>query len=215
LPHNFENLFAVNFGSSTAADATLTGNEDNNKIVGSSNNETLVGLNGSDRLFGGGGNDTLDGGQGQDRLDGGAGNDTLLGGGGKDLINGGAGDDTLNAGEGGDTLIGGAGADTIFGGSGADTFKYAAVTDSLVGASDTLVNLESNDKINLAAIDADTGTDGNQAFLLVQDSTGVAGQAWMTDEGGYTHLFLDVDGGGADMEILIAGALQGGTGITW
>jgi len=233
LPQNFEVLFANNFGSSTGADSTLTGNSAANKIVGASNNETIIGLEGQDRLFGSGGNDTIDGGVGQDLLDGGAGNDTLSGGdaidllrggdgddtlnggGGKDTLNGGAGNDTLHADEGGDTLIGGAGADTIFGGTGADVFKYAAVTDSLVGSSDTLMNFDSNDRINLSAIDANAGVDGDQAFSLVQDSTGAAGEAWMTIDGGYTHLFLDVDGGGADMEILIAGALHNGTGFTW
>ena len=77
------------------------------------------------------------------------------------------------------------------------------------------MNFESNDRINLSAVDANTGMDGDQAFSLVQDSTGAAGEAWMTIDGGYTHLFLDVDGGGADMEILIAGALHGSSNFTW
>ena len=233
LPTNVEYLYAVNYVGSTGADATLTGNELDNRIFGNSNAETLQGLTGDDRLYGYGGNDTLYGGVGKDLLEGGNGNDTLFGGEGIDILRGGAGDDTLDGGDGkdaldggagndtlianagGDRLVGGDGADTLIGGDGPDVFVFTAVSNSAVGASDTIMGYASTDRIDLHAIDADSSLAGDQAFSMVHSSTGSAGEAWTTNDGTYTHLFLDVDGGGADMEILVAGALNSHSNITW
>lgn len=233
LGANLEKLYAVNSAGSTNSASTLTGNELANKITGSSNVETLHGLDGNDKLFGLGGNDTLYGDTGKDLLDGGAGNDTLYGGDGIDVLRGGTGDDlleggagrdsldggsgndTLIANDGGDLLVGGAGADILWGGDGPDTFQFSAVSDSAIGASDTIMGFGSSDNIDLSAIDANSLADGNQTFALVNSSSGSAGEAWTTTDGTYTHLFLDVDGGGADAEILVAGALNSHSDILW
>lgn len=233
LGTNLENLYAGNYAGSTNVDATLTGNTVGNRIVGSSNAETLHGLEGNDKLLGGAGNDTLYGDTGLDFLDGGVGNDILYGGeakdtlrggagddvldggAGADLLDGGAGNDTLYAQDGGDTLIGGDGADIIWGGDGGDRFNYSAISNSAVGASDIIMNFGNSDAINLSAIDANSASAGDQAFALVSSSTGAVGQAWTTTDGTYTHLFVDVDGGGADMEILVDGALNTHNDIIW
>jgi Ca2+-binding RTX toxin-like protein len=61
------------------ADAlVLTGDNQDNTLVGSPESDSLNGLGGSDSLFGGAGNDRLDGGSGNDTLIGGAGNDVFV-----------------------------------------------------------------------------------------------------------------------------------------
>lgn len=233
LASTLENLSAKIIAGSVAGDAALTGNTSDNKITGVTNNETIHGLEGNDKLFGGGGNDTIYGDSGRDLLDGGAGNDTLYGGDAKDTLRGGSGNDTLDGGagtdtldggigddtlfaqDGGDTLIGGDGADVIWGGAGGDRFMYTAVSNSAVGNSDTIMNFGNSDVINLSAIDANSALDGDQAFALVNTSSGAAGEAWTTTDGTYTHLFVDVDGGGADMEIIVGGALNVHNDILW
>ncbi len=63
---------------------TITGNTQDNHLVGNDGNDTLTGLEGDDRLVGGSGNDVLLGGSGDDHL---------IGGGGDDVLNGGVGGD--------------------------------------------------------------------------------------------------------------------------
>jgi Ca2+-binding RTX toxin-like protein len=76
------------------------------------------------------------------------------------------GNDTINGQGGADLLIGEGGADTLTGGAGADTFLYFALSDSTVGAADLITDFTSGDLINLAPIDADPATAGDQAFHL-------------------------------------------------
>ncbi len=65
-------------------------------------------------------------------------------------------------------LTGGAGADTVSGGLGADIFKFNTVTETGVTETtrDSIVDFsrDQGDKINLAAIDANTALKGNNAF---------------------------------------------------
>jgi hypothetical protein len=73
---------------------------------------------------------------------------------------------------------------------------------------DTIADLSfaANDRIDLSAIDANTGLDGDQAFSFVAKFTKVAGQAVMAFSGEVTTLSLDVDGDGrADFSIAING----------
>ncbi len=81
-------------------------------------------------------------------------------------LSGGAGGDTLIGGAGADTLIGGAGADTLVGKGGANVFLYKRFTDSTAAAADTLTDWHTGDKIDLAAVDADTSLAGVQKFHL-------------------------------------------------
>ena len=83
-----------------------------------------------------------------------AGNDVFTGGVGDDIISGLAGNDTLSGGDGNDTLIGGAGRDSLTGGNGADLFVYTDFTDSLVGGTDFIrdLNFTQGDKIKVSSL---------------------------------------------------------------
>ncbi|MDQ2861736.1 MAG: M10 family metallopeptidase C-terminal domain-containing protein, partial [Pseudomonadota bacterium] len=74
--------------------------------------------------------------------------------------------DTLVADNNGDVLIGGLGADTLVGGSGDDTFVYKTIGDSTPAGPDLIENFHAGDKIDVSAIDANTGLPGHQAFHI-------------------------------------------------
>jgi Ca2+-binding RTX toxin-like protein len=158
-------------------------------------------LNGTSR------HDTLNGAGGNDSLSGFAGNDLLLGFGGNDTLSGLTGNDTLDGGAGNDLLISGAGRDAMTGGAGADLFRFTALADSVVGTSRDLITAFSQaegDRIDLAAIDANTRLSGNQAFAFIGDAGfgRIAGQ--LRFAGGV--LQADVNGDArSDMEIAIQG----------
>lgn len=149
------------------------------------------------------------GGGGADDLGGGRGADVIFGLGGADFLAGRAGDDILSGGDGDDILFGGKGADLLEGGGGADTFIF----DRVNGADrpDEVVDLTADDIINLARIDADATQDGNQAFHLVDQFTGHAGELMLrqvvTIVGpGFAQLEGDVDGDGqADLLVKLDG----------
>ena len=203
----------------------LLGEEGNDQLFGSLGNDRIAGGDGADALFGEDGNDSITGGLGNDGLTGGAGDDLLLGEAGHDVLVGEAGNDQLYgqdgndglyAGDGADYLFGGAGADALYGGAGVDNFVYLATTDAPVGSGEGIGDFNPNeDRIDLAFIDADVNTAGNQAFRFVGAFTGSAGEAVLlydpTTNG--THFLADVNGDGvADMEIIIAGAVNGSQG---
>jgi Ca2+-binding RTX toxin-like protein len=135
-------------------------------------------------------NDTVDAGDGNDALYGLAGDDSLTGGAGVDLVIGG---------DGADTLIGGGGGDWMGGGAGADVFRYLATTDSnAVNGFDAVAQFETGvDRIDLAAIDANTTVAGDQAFTLGVLAAGQAGRLQITTTGGFTLVQGDVNGDGA------------------
>ncbi|MDO6482006.1 beta strand repeat-containing protein, partial [Shimia thalassica] len=94
------NVDGFGFQSATGGDATddvLSGFE---RVRGSDNADVLTGNDENNRLVGDGGNDSLDGGDGNDILRGGVGADTLSGGNGNDFVLGGANADTLEGGNG-------------------------------------------------------------------------------------------------------------------
>ncbi|MFN9092173.1 MAG: S8 family serine peptidase [Alphaproteobacteria bacterium] len=158
----------------------------------------LNGTSASDTLNGAGGNDSLNGQAGNDRLLGFAGNDSLSG-----LM----GNDTLDGGAGNDLLIGGAGRDVLTGGLGADLFRFTALGDSAPGANRdflTAFSRAEGDRIDLAAIDANTRLSGDQAFAFIGGAAfgRIAGQ--LRFAGGV--LQADVNGDAqADLEITIQG----------
>ena len=188
LPTNVESgTVAITSG------ATLAGNSLANSLIGNSGNDFLYGLGGSDTLKGGDGNDTLDGGAGRDKLDGGLGSDTIIGG---------AGIDTISAVD-----------------HAVDTIVYQSVADALIPTDlehywelET-VTLETgygspgttHDIIDLSAIDANTLIAGDQAFILVDNSTPTGpGELYVSAVSpGTALIYADVDGGGADFAILI------------
>ena len=84
----------------------ITGNDNENVIIGGSKNDTIIAGSKSSTLNGGAGNDSINGSPESD---------SIVGGKGADVIYGLAGDDTL---------YGGAGNDTFYGGAGNDIFIY-------------------------------------------------------------------------------------------
>jgi hypothetical protein len=110
---------------------------------------------------------------------GGSGSDVLLGNSANNILTGNAGADTLMGREGADKLFGGAGVDTLFGGDGVDFHTGGADGDIFKGeinatktssksgliSLDVITDLQrGSDKIDLAALDANSSLAGNQAF---------------------------------------------------
>jgi Ca2+-binding RTX toxin-like protein len=130
---------------------------------------------------------------------GGAGADTIVGGAKTDYLIGNAGDDKLFGMDGNDTLVGNAGADQLRGGFGNDIFRFLSTSDSTAEATDRILDFQSGDKIDLSAIDANSGMDGDQAFTFI--GTGAftgAGQVRATFDAN-TNLWSvqgDIDGDG-------------------
>lgn len=169
-----------------------------------SGHDTLLGGAGTDLIYGSLGDDRIDGGDGIDTVSyadapgavdidlrhgrqntGSAGVDTLasienvIGSSADDHIRGDDGVNVLSGGDGADTIEGGDGSDVMSGGSGADVFVFSAAHDS----GDAIVDLGSDDHIDLSKIDANTSRDGNQAFHIVDHFDGHAGQLMLTYDG--------------------------------
>jgi len=164
--------------------------------------QTIVNIEQASFLLGGAG--TIRGGAYDDRFIVYDGDTTIYGAGGDDrlaahgLLVGGDGADTLSSGSLADTFNGGRGADELTPGGGADTLVYASVKDSFRASMDLIFELSIIDVIDLAAIDADVTQAGDQAFVLVDELTGVAGQLTVHHEDGKKRSFIlgDVDGDG-------------------
>jgi Ca2+-binding RTX toxin-like protein len=211
----------------------LSGSSD--VFIGAGGNDVVLGGSGDDTISGGSGDDNLDGGSGDDVLNGGNGNDILHGGvgiahhgrhpsppfGGNDSLDGGNGTDTLDAGDGNDTLAGGLGGDYLVGGEGADMFKYTAVEESQnviingVSQMDVIADfVQSQDKIDLSAIDANPTLVGNQAFTFIADPANYTGSwtgvVWQTTAAdGTVTINVSIDGDTApEMQIYMSHPYQ-------
>jgi Ca2+-binding RTX toxin-like protein len=201
----------------------LYGEAGDDWISGDAGNDMINGGAGNDDLFGGEGDDMFVGGvnDGDDMVDGGAGNDTLdlgslsgavhvnlgTGIGGRGHVTGSqSGTDTLygvenvTTGSGNDTIVASNAVNVMDGGDGEDVFVFgsAAAADG-----DTILNFEAGDKVDLAGMLA-----GDDSFTLV-NGTPAAGQITVTHEvredGEYTVVTGNVDGGDADFSISITG----------
>jgi len=161
--------------------------------------------------FGGVGNFTGSGNTLKNTITGGAGNDTLNGLTGNDNLSGSSGNDSLIGGVGNDSLTGGAGADTLSGGGGADRFIFKALSEAPSGSPHDVItdfHHAEADKIDLAAIDANTSASGNQTFTFVgsQAFHHVAGELHYASGGGGVIVSGDVNGDGvADFSIDASG----------
>jgi len=196
----------LNLALATAQDSGAGGNDvliSIENVIGTSFDDIVTGSSQANAISGSGGNDAIDGGSGNDAIDGGNGNDALKGSAGDDLLTGGAGLDTLT---------GGVGADMLSGGAGFDIFLFTAITDSTVASADRILDFTSGDRIDLSAIDADSGTGGNQAFHLAASFSRVAGEFTLAFNAGsnITMALFDTDGDAtANMAILFTGDVTG------
>ncbi|MCW5734877.1 MAG: family 16 glycosylhydrolase [Enhydrobacter sp.] len=124
-----------------------------------------------------------------------------------DLI-GGAGDDVLRGGAQSDRLTGGLGQDDLFGGLGNDRFVFGDAAESTVAAADWIRDWNAGDRIDLSAIDADSGVAGEQAFIYISAAafSGTAGELQVTNNGTDTVVRADLDGNGsADFAVKLTG----------
>lgn len=133
------------------------------------------------------------------RLDGAGGDDTLFGFAGNDQLTGGSGADFLRAGDGNDRLSGDAGIDLLQGGTGADIFLFRSGDSGATAATaDQILDFShaEGDRIDLSAIDAASGTAGDQAFAFIgtQAFTGVAGELRIEGSGTTVQLWGDTNG---------------------
>ncbi len=116
LGSGFNAVTGGNIGSSVSLRQrefeNATGGAGADTLTGDVQDNLLIGAGGADILSGAGGNDTLDGGAGNDVLTGGAGSDSILGGNDNDTI-------VINGGEYVNSITG----DYIDGGSGTDTIE--------------------------------------------------------------------------------------------
>ncbi len=128
-------------------------------------------------------------------------------------ITGNSGNNELTGSGGNDTLTGGAGTDTLTGGTGDDVFDWNLIAESAVGPGHDRVEgftgagAVGGDAIDVSGIDANTGSSGNQAFVFIGTAAfSATGQLRVADDGlGNTLVQGDVNGGGADFEILVVG----------
>ncbi|MGO4127361.1 M10 family metallopeptidase C-terminal domain-containing protein [Inquilinus sp. YAF38] len=225
-------------GDTLSGFENLSGSQGNDTLVGTAGVNNLQGNNGNDVLRGGAGGDALGGGAGIDTASyydsavgisinlaagtiggGDATGDILVsienlsGSQGNDGLAGNASNNVLQGWNGNDVLVGAGGTDTLTGGAGADRFVFQATTDSAFGPNADLITDFSHaqvDRIDLSAIDANTGVAGNQAFTFIGNGpyTHVAGQLIFSSGGGFTTIGGDVNGDGtSDFHIRLTGAL--------
>ncbi|OWJ65590.1 S8 family serine peptidase [Inquilinus limosus] len=216
----------------------VVGGDGNDTITAGSGANQLAGGHGNDVLRGEGGADRLDGGAGTDtasyynsssgvlaNLVSGAGNggtaqgdilisiENLSGSQGNDSLVGNSGTNVLQGWNGNDVLTGAGGQDTLSGGAGADRFVYGSTTQSPVGARSDLITDFSHaqsDRVDLSAIDADTGMTGNQAFSFIGSALygHHAGELRFAQSGGLTTIAGDINGDGvSDFHIRLTGAI--------
>lgn len=186
-------------GQSSTRGDEVYGEDGADEIHGGAGGDYLDGGNHADLIFGDDGDDDLVGGNGKDTLDGGAGRDLLDGGANGDVIFGGDGNDEIYGGAGNDTITGGQGVEFIFGDIGRDTFVYTDASESTATSQDYIHDfIAGTDIIDLSAMDADTTTAGDDAFVFVgyDGFSGVAGELALTPDSGLAILEGDQDGDG-------------------
>ena len=167
-------------------------------LRGGSGNDTIDAKNGADLVYGGAGADSIFGGSDNDVIYGGSGNDTIDGDSGVDAIYGGSGNDVIIGDPGNDNIYGGYGADTLTGDSGVDAFIFLSTNDT----GDTITDFASgSDKINLAAIDANSSVAADQAFVF-GGTTATANGVWYEVSGVNRTVYVDTNGDTSNAELV-------------
>jgi Ca2+-binding RTX toxin-like protein len=124
------------------------------------------------------------------------------------ILSGLDGNDTISGGAGGDTITGGNGVDTMSGGANNDTFVFTDVAQSGITAltRDTISDFVTGDKINLAAIDANTGDVTDQAFTFDTNASFSTGEVTLTVSGSDTIVSINNDADvTAEMTFIVLG----------
>jgi len=111
-----------------------------------------------------------------------------------------------------DFMTGGLGKDVMTGDTGNDTFVFQSAADSSsdLALSDVITDFQVGDKIDLSAIDANTGVGGDQAFAFGGNNpNAVANSVTWSVSGGNTIVHIDNTGDTtADMQIILNGVLS-------
>jgi Ca2+-binding RTX toxin-like protein len=181
----------------------LTGDAGHDRLFGDAGDDAIEGGTGDDTVYGGAGNDRVIAtvGDGDDTYFGDTEEDTLdysaiaasitadLGNGigqhgsvtsgqsGSDKV---FGFEDFIGGSGNDTIVASSVANVLDGGGGNDTFVFGSAGDA---NGDTIKGFQPGDKIDLSAIDANTGTSGTQSFVLFAGNVFTsAGQVIVTHE---------------------------------
>jgi Ca2+-binding RTX toxin-like protein len=190
----------------------LFGGSGKDLMTGDAGDDRLFGDAGDDALEGGTGNDTVYGGAGNDRIitTVGDGDDTYFGDTEEDTLDYSAiaanitadlgngigqhgsvtsaqsgtdkvfGFEDFIGGSGNDTIVASSVANVMDGGGGNDTFVFGSAGDA---DGDTIKGFQPGDKIDLSAIDANTGASGTQSFVLFAGNVFTsAGQVIVTHE---------------------------------
>ena len=217
-----------------AGDDSLSGGGGPDYMDGGAGNDTFDGGGGTDTVIGGDGSDTIlytantssvvvDLAQQRASFPGtgwaeetfssienaetGSGSDTLVG---SSVAN------ELHGGGGADHLTGGGGADRLVGGTGNDVFHFRSVAESIGASRDTIAAGDgavafqnagpgAGDRIDLSAIDANTGVAGDQAFIWGGGHG--RGYLWAVNSGNVTLIRGNVDNDAAfEIEIAIQDA---------
>lgn len=201
----------------------LFGGSGNDLMTGDAGDDRLFGDDGNDVLEGGAGRDTVYGGAGDDRIIANVadGDDTYWGDAGEDTLDYSAisanitadlgnglmqhgsvsssqsgtdatfGFEDFIGGSGNDTIIASSVANVMDGGAGNDTYVFHSAADA---DGDTIKGFQPGDKIDLSAIDANTGASGTQSFVLFAGNMFTsAGQVIVTQElkDGVEHTFVE------------------------
>ncbi|MFO1107156.1 MAG: calcium-binding protein [Amaricoccus sp.] len=215
----------------------LNGDGGNDTIRGGAGGDRLLGGGGSDTLdyrssdagvridlagrtaYGGDaqgdsfvGFENVDGTDFGDRLTGDSRANRLRGFDGGDRLAGGDGADILSGGGGADQLTGGKGGDALRGGAGSDRFVFRSTNESGIAAAarDEILDFRhgQHDRIDLAAIDANSDAAGNQRFDFIGTARfhGASGELRVSDKGADLLVSGDINGDKhADFTILLAG----------
>ena len=76
--------------------------------------------------------------------------------------------------------------------------------ESSVGAADHITDFQAGDHIDVAFMDADgNAANGNSAFTLSSAADTHAATFWIESHDDGQHVFFNINGGAADMEIVV------------